>query len=139
MLDSKAYTEVYYIIHSMSDELRNKIPEEIQKNIESRMDKDYEFYVEEDINKMDLLEDTEKILSVLYTDYFSTEEERKVIFAKEKSILYNNELEKQKKYNPNNLFNKNDEINEEKKEITKYQKQPLYKRIFEKIKDFFKR
>lgn len=85
MLSGKAYTEVFYIISEMSEEMRNKIPEKVLKNIENRMDKNYEFLIE-DIDSIELLEDTEKILSVLYTDYFATDEEREVILNKEKIL-----------------------------------------------------
>ena len=79
MLDKRAYTEAFYIINEMSYELRSKIPNEIIKKIESKMDTDYEFYIESDIDDAELLEDTEKILSVLYTDYIATDEEREIL------------------------------------------------------------
>ena len=95
MLQSKAYTEVYYIISKMPDEMKNKIPEKIINNIKNRMDKKYKFHIpNDDFENVELLEDTEKILSVLYTDYFSTEEEREVILYKEKMI----EEEKRKEF-----------------------------------------
>lgn len=91
MLNSKAYTEVYYIINQMSEELKSKIPEKFIKNIESKMDKDYEFYMEDDdYENAELLEDTEKILSVIYTDYLATEEEREIILNKEKILAKRN-------------------------------------------------
>lgn len=88
MIDSKAYTEVYYIINEMSDELKTKIPQNIIKNIKEKMDNNYQFNIEnKDVENIKLLEDTEKILSVLYTDYIATEYERKIIKAKEKILL----------------------------------------------------
>lgn len=88
MINSKAYTEVYYIINEMSDELKSKIPQDIIANIEEKMDNNYQFNIEnKDIEDIKLLEDTEKILSVLYTDYIATEYERKIIKAKEKILL----------------------------------------------------
>jgi len=81
--DSKAYTEVYEIINMLSDEEKEKIPPKWHALIEAKRDKNYEFNPRED--DVELLEDTEKILSVLYTDFLSTSEERRVILAKEKS------------------------------------------------------
>ena len=109
MINTKAYTEVYYIINEMSDELRSKIPDSVIQNIKDKMDPNYEFNKNcEDIELVELLDDTEKILSVLYTDYFATEEERKVILAKEKSII----REKYKNNNiKTNLFEKNIVVN----------------------------
>ena len=82
----------------MSEELKNKIPKKIQENIKNKMDKDYQFFIEDDdYENVELLEDTEKILSVLYTDYLSTEEERELILNKEKI------LESKKNNNLNNI------------------------------------
>ena len=93
MLSSKAYTEAYYLISSLSEELRNKIPEKILKNIQNRMDKKYDFNIKfEDYENVKLLEDTEKILSVIYTDYLATEEEREIILNKEKIIAQRNQM-----------------------------------------------
>lgn len=50
------------------------------------MDTNYEFYIDDDIGDVELLEDTEKILSVLYTDYLVTDEERDIIKKKEKIL-----------------------------------------------------
>ncbi len=72
-MESRAYTEANYIINEMSEEMKNKIPAKILKNIENRMDKTYKFYIEnDDFENVELLEDTEKILSVIYTDYLAS-------------------------------------------------------------------
>jgi len=84
MLSRKAYAESYYIINEMSDELKSKIPSHIIKNIQNKMDKNYK------MNADNLLPDTEKILSVLYTDYIASDEERKIIKNKEKLVLKSN-------------------------------------------------
>ena len=93
-MDSRAYTEAYYIISEMSEEMRNKIPDKILNNIERKMDKDYEFYIEdEDFENAELLEDTEKILSVLYTDYLASDEEKMIIKNKERILEYRKQEE----------------------------------------------
>lgn len=86
MLDARAYTEAYFFINMLDKEIREKIPEKIIKNIEQRMDKNYEFSDE----NIELLEDTEKILSVIYTDYLSTPEEKEVILSKERILAMRN-------------------------------------------------
>ena len=79
-MNSKAYTEVNFIINEMDSELSNKIPKDIKEMIREKMDKNYEFYIEDnEWEEKDLLEDTEKILSVLYTDYIANDEEKKLI------------------------------------------------------------
>lgn len=87
MLSRQAYTEAYYLICEMSEKMRSKIPINIIETIKSNMDTNYEVNSNEcNIQELKLLEDTEKILSVLYTDYIATQEEREIIKAKEDSI-----------------------------------------------------
>lgn len=87
MLSRQAYTEAYYLICAMSEEMRSKISINIIESIKSNMDTNYEVNSNEcNIQELKLLEDTEKILSVLYTDYIATQEEREIIKAKEDSI-----------------------------------------------------
>ena len=84
-LNPKAYAQVSYIINNMSSELKKKIPKEIISTIEKRKDSSYKINVE-NIEDLKLLEDTEKILSVIYTDYIATVEEKKIIKNKEKIV-----------------------------------------------------
>lgn len=153
MMDKKAYTEVYKIIELLPNELKNKIPNDIILGIKDNIDKKYEFEInEENIDNINLLEDTEKILSVLYTDYLATEEEREVIKNKEKMILI--EKEKRKKDNYSDSYykfpdkiennNKNTEIynvnktnNNEANQIMKITKEKWYKKLLEIIKKRF--
>ena len=82
-LNPKAYTQVSYIINNMSIKLKNKIPKEIISIIEKNKDNTYKIKVE-NIEDLELLDDTEKILSVIYTDYIATDEEKRIIKNKEK-------------------------------------------------------
>ncbi len=83
-MNARAYTEANYIINKMPEEMKNKILPKVRKIIESRIDPDYEFSIEDDdFENAELLEDTEKILSVLYTDYLATDEEKAIIKNKE--------------------------------------------------------
>lgn len=107
MLDTKAYNEVNAIIKIMPREMQEKIPENLRKTIEFNQDKNYKFNIDEtNIENIEFLEDTEKILSVLYTDYFASEEERKIILNKEKTLELKKEQDKKQKYS-NNLLQKN--------------------------------
>ncbi len=111
-MDSRAYTEVNYIINEMSDEMKNKIPSQILRNIENRMDKNYDFRIEEEeFENAELLEDTQKILSVLYTDYLASDEEKIIIKNKEK-ILENKKKETLANIELKEIFPKMQETNE---------------------------
>lgn len=138
-MDSRAYTQANYIINEMSEEMRSKIPDYVIKNIESKMDKTYEFYVEEsDLEDVELLEDTEKILSVIYTDYLASEEERKVILEKEKTIRLQKEKISREKYPidflKNKVSNTEKENKEPKQEMQVVKKETIIARILNKIK-----
>lgn len=98
-MESRAYTQAYVIIDNLSEELKKKIPQKIINAIKSKMDSSYQFNIEdEDIENIELLEDTEKLLSVIYTDYLATEEERKIIKGKERIIFLKEEAKKKEKY-----------------------------------------
>lgn len=146
MLSSQAYTEVFYIVNLMSEEMRSKIPEKIFNNIKSRMDNKYEFLIDEDeIESVELLEDTEKILSVLYTDYLATEEEREIILNKEKIVSkskisnqINNNIEIKEIFPERN---KKEPTNENSKNISEsliIKQEKWYIKIFNFIKRIFK-
>ena len=70
-LDRKALAEVYNVLIMLDKENFDKIPKKMIEAIKNNMDTDYEVEWSE-IEKGNLLEDTEKILSVLYTDYLAS-------------------------------------------------------------------
>ena len=142
-MDSRAYTEVNYIINEMSDEMKNKIPSQILRNIENRMDKNYDFRIEEEeFENAELLEDTQKILSVLYTDYLASDEEKIVIKSKEK-ILENKKKETLTNIELKEIFPKAQETNEtiqteENKELLNSKQVNWYIKIINFLKSFKK-
>lgn len=146
MLSSQAYTEVFYIVNLMSEEMRSKIPEKIFNNIKSRMDNKYEFLIDEDeIESVELLEDTEKILSVLYTDYLATEEEREIILNKEKIISkskisnqINNNIEIKEIFPERNKKEPTNENSKNISELLIIKQEKWYIKIFNFIKRIFK-
>lgn len=115
MLDKKAYTEVYYILSNMSDEMRDRVPKKIVRNIKKRMDKNYDFKID-DFGNVKLLDDTEKILAVLYNDYWLDYEEYREELQDE-SLEYEN-VEKFPASDETQLV-----VN---KELTKFQKVVLF-------------
>lgn len=143
MLDKKAYTEVFFIINLMSEEMKNKIPDKILKNIQNRMDTEYKFNIDkENIDDIDLLEDTEKILAVLYTDYFSSDEEREIIINKEKILTSSKNVIKQQDIEIHNIFeSKNENNNYEEikinQELTEIHREKWYEKLLKFIKNIF--
>ena len=138
-MDSKAYTEVNCLINEMSEEMKNKIPINILKNIQNRMDKNYNFTIEnEDFENVKLLDDTEKILSVLYTDYFATEEEKEIIQNKER-ILENKKREENKKLELNEIFPNKKEETKEELNLAVVKQEKWYKKLIDNFIKIFKR
>lgn len=134
-MNSKAYTEVNFIINEMDSELSNKIPRDIKEMIRKKMDKNYEFCIENhEWEEKELLEDTEKILSVLYTDYIANDEEKKLILNKEKII--NQERHKDIKIikNSQELFPNQRKYVSEEKSLVKTENKPWILKIVEYIK-----
>ena len=80
--DRKALAEVYNVLIMLDKENFDKIPKKMIEAIKNNMDTDYEVEWSE-IEKGNLLEDTEKILAVLYTDYLATPEEKNIIMQLE--------------------------------------------------------
>ena len=104
-LHPKAYKEGYQILDMLPQESKDKIPEKIWDFIIENMDNKHEVTVE-DIHKNNLLEDTNILLAILYKQYMATEEEKKIIKAKEKIVERRKEKEAYEKYNPNDIFKK---------------------------------
>lgn len=142
-MDSRAYTEVNYIMNEMSSEMKDKIPPQIVKNIKERMDKNYDFQIEEeDFESVELLEDTEKILSVLYTDYLATAEEKVVIKNKEE-LLENKKKEILSTIKIKDIFPKAQEISKtiqigENKELLNSKQVNWYRKIINLFKRVLK-
>jgi len=126
--DSKVYTEVYEIINIFPSKERKKIPVKWYQLIESKRDKDYEFDARDE--NVILLPDTEKILSVIYTDYLASEEERKIIKAKEESFV-------KKNYNKE-IQNEDVELKIETSKIMIKSEERFLDKLFNRIKYFLK-
>ena len=132
-MDRRAYSEANYIINSMPEKMKNKIPDDII-NIQNKMDKEY-IVSFKDIEYDELLPDTEKLLAVLYADYIATEEERKLIKDTEKRIKDKKIQEINK-----NVINPFKKVNTSttKQSITIIKKKKWYEKIFSWIKKCFK-
>lgn len=139
-VNRKALTEVYEILQAYEDDI-DEIPEKYMYVIKDNMDKDYIFFTD-DLENIELLEDTKKILTYLYTNFLSTPEERTVLKQIEK-IQYE---KAQKQNNINyNVFEKGQmNTNNNKQENVDLhpiivEKQNIFTKIIKFIKNLFKR
>lgn len=134
-MDRRAYTEVNYIINEMPDEMKNKIPKEVEANIQNKMDRNYVVQID-DIEDAKLLPDTEKILAVLYADYIATEDEKKSIKNMEDKIK-NKKIQEINKNVINPFENKENFIKNNNVSLIKRKKDKWYEKIIKWIKKKF--
>ena len=130
---AKAYTEVIEILKYFPKEDFDKIPLEKIEFYKNNMDKNYSFIIKPEISleEQNISSEANAIIINLYVNYLATEEQKIEI----KKILNLNqekeEIEKRKKYSPDDLFEKNYTENQTNNMLVEYRK-PLLK----KIKDF---
>lgn len=137
----KGLAEVYEILKYANKESLDKIPESFKKFIkENKSDYIAKINPEKDLKEQDLLYETKVILSVLYRDYWASQDERKQLLEEEKAELIDIENEKKEKYNSNNIFeNKNNETKENLEEVKSLViKESLIKKILSKIRKIFR-
>lgn len=112
----KAYKEVIEILNYVPKESVDKIPQTMLDTFKTKMDKEYDFTV--DVNKsfeeQDILEETKAIFANIFRDYWATPYQKERIEAKEKYDRQKLEEEKMKKYNPEDIFKKKQQIKESK-------------------------
>lgn len=142
----EAFTEVYEIFKLMPEELLQKIPKKFYNIIEEERDKEYFPNIKEPIENQKLKNETIIILGLIYRDFLCSPDERKRLQEKDARELQKAkralEAELQEKYNPDNIFKRNkEEIKENNQEtaLVEYKEQTFIRRLFEIIKNIFKR
>jgi len=135
-----AYTEVYTILQELNNEEYNKIPPQIIEVIQEKMNKEYEYKIEElELKEQPMLPETKAILFNLFRDYLATPKQKEKIIKMQNDERQKNELKKQKQYSTKIFENKTPKEEAISKEdgIIEY-KENIFKRIYNKIKRFFK-
>ncbi len=142
---SLAYKELYLIILNLNKEMREKIPKNVVENIERKMDKTYDFNIEEgkDIFSTEYMLETKALFLELYTRYIAEDEEEFwEVYKEKRNGLFKKEIEKEylvRKYDNNNSITIEDgidEVNNEMKELEEKKFLPSEireKNIIEKI------
>jgi len=143
-----AYSEIYEILNLLEEEYVEKIPEKVRKFFEEEKDDEYKpvIDVKKPLEQQNLKRETMVLLAILNLNYWCDSEEKQEIL---KSFAQNEELKKQEqeelkaKYNPENLFKKNDrdENNKmvEELSVVEYKEENFIQKIIRKIFKFFKR
>lgn len=146
MNSSLAYSEVYEILNLLEDEYKNRVPEKVIEFFERERDEKYNPIIEIDVplDKQNLKRETMVLLAILNMNYWCDNEDEKQEMLKS---FNENEVSKKlkekelaEKYNPDNLFKKN-EIHEVIEEVAmvEYKEPNFIQKIISKIKSLFRR
>lgn len=108
---SLAYKELYLIILNLNKEMREKIPKNVVENIERKMDRTYDFKIEEgkDIFSIEYMVETKALFLELYIRYIAEDEEDFwEVYKEKRNELFKKEIEKEylvRKYDNDNNNN----------------------------------
>ena len=139
---NQSFSEVYDIINHFDKNMYEKIPSSFIEMIKQNRDQKYNVSLDysKKITEQKLLYETRVILSIIYRDYICTKEKRQELLEKEKLELMEKQSEMNQKFNVDEIFNKkqNNHIhNEENVQLVEY-KESVFKRLINKILEFFK-
>lgn len=135
--------EVYAVLNKVPKVKYNMIPQKITELFEKykEQSKSIKIDTSKKFEEQEISKQAKDIIFAISLNYWLTEDERKLVLEK----INENEQTVTEKYNVDNLFQKQNEVIEDEiKEqsnmvsMTEY-KEPLIKRIINKIKDFFRK
>lgn len=142
----QAYSEIDEFLGLLTEEQRGKIPRKLREFFKEEKDSNYIKGIKADIpvNQQNFKEETLAIIALLNLQYWCQDENEK---QRLKSIYANNEKVYQEmlqvKFNPDDIFKKRNMSKEEEETeqvssvaMVEY-KEPIIKRIINKIKAFF--
>ena len=142
----QAYSEIDEFLGLLSVNQRNMIPQKLREFFYKEKDKEYIKGIDPTIpiKEQNLKEETLALIALLNLQYWCQNEIEK---ERLKNIYENNEKKYQEmlheKFNPDDIFKKKEPIVEEKEEVTNVQmieyKEPLFKRILNKILQIFRK
>lgn len=133
-----SFKEVYEILQNTEDELVKKIPFKFINFLESNMNKEFQTNIDNtvELDKQLILPETENILSLIYRNYWATEEEKANFNNKDKNEYIGQE------FKGNNIY----EIFEQRKNrnsvnidnnLMILKKESFISKIFNRILNFF--
>ena len=139
-----AYKEVIEVLKYTKREDVNKIPKSRILLWRINMNKDYDFKIDKTktLEEQNLSKEAKAIIANIFKKYWATDYQKERIEAKEKYDIEQMEKEKYQKYNPDDIF-KNRKQNIQQEEVASKTvsmveyREPLFKRILNKIKNIF--
>lgn len=153
MIYSRAYRELYVIISNLTKEMKEKIPKNVIENISRKMDKTYDFKIENnDIFNIEYMVETKALFLELYIRYIAEDEEDFwEVYKEKRNDLFKKEIEKEyvvrKNENGNSIkiedgIDRVNDIIEEKEEKnflpSEIREKNIIEKFFEKITSIIK-
>ena len=139
-----AYKEVIEVLKYTKREDVNKIPKSRILLWRINMNKDYDFKIDttKTLEEQNLSKEAKAIIANIFKKYWATDYQKERIEAKEKYDIEQIEKEKYQEYNPDDIFkNRKQNIQQEEvasKTISMVEyREPLFKRVLNKIKNIF--
>ena len=145
---SIAYAEVYEILSFMEQKYVDMIPLKLLELFKEEKEKEYKPNIKPTIplDEQNLQKKTLSILAMLNLNYWcENENEKKELIALYAENDKRKEEELREKYNPDNLFKKKEqivednEIKQDNTQLIEYKEQNIFKKILNKIMNFFKK
>ena len=138
---ANAYSEVLEVLRNMSESDINKIPNDMIEMFKENSNKlhDFRYDFNKNFKEQNISKRAKMILAILFRDYWASPSQKEIIVARQNFERDRIEMQKQEKYNINNIFKKNEikkDIKTEEIQITNY-RESIIKKIINKIKKIF--
>ena len=141
----EAFAEVLEVIKNSNQRILEKIPKKFITFLNENKDNNYIVKIDFTDENWDdsIKQETQAILALIYRDYIVSQEERARLLTEEKEEQSRIENELREKYNPDNLFKKQDQVKNTEEVMTEEvamveYKESIFKRFINKIKSIFK-
>ena len=153
MIYSRVYRELYVIISNLTEDMKEKIPKNVIENISRKMDRTYDFNLENnDIFNTEYMVETISLFLELYIRYIAEDEEDFwEVYKEKRNDLFKKEIEKEylvrKDENSNSIkiedgIDRVNDIIEEKEEKnflpSEIREKNIIEKFFEKITNVIK-
>ena len=141
---TKAYTEVLEILKHIPKKDLDKVPKEKLEFYKKHRDKEYDYRIDNllEFKEQKLSDISKAILAILFRDYWANDYQKEKILIKEKYDRQKLEDEQRNRYNPNNVFKKNDESKTSpitNIALVEYKKENWYTKFIDYIRNIFKK
>ncbi len=139
----KAYYEVIEVLNYIPLADYNKIPKKYIRFMEENCDENgtFVYNIALPFEKQNISETAKNILGMIFRLFIVNQDKKNELNNKDKESQRLKELEKQMRYNPDNLFKRNNKNKKEVKENVALveEKNSIIKKIWNKIKNIFRR